>query len=123
MILEVSTASTLGHFEGKIVRPSLRRLTTRQPRVLAAYKKWLQRQYELHRIPERLDKLLAMASVVSPDTLDMEAQNNIQTIYTEMDQYKVNTEANCRKIAKPALPYCPSITFWYNQIHAYRVLL
>ena len=44
MILEVSTASTIGHYQGNIVRPSARRLTTKQPWVLAASNSSLKQQ-------------------------------------------------------------------------------
>ena len=78
MILEVSTASTIGYFQGKIVRPSSRRLTTKQPRVLAAYNARLEQQYQVHRIPNRLNELLAMACSTEEGTLGENITQDIQ---------------------------------------------
>jgi hypothetical protein len=124
MILEVSTASTIGHYQGNVVQPSARRLTTKQPRVLAAYTARLEHQYRIHRIPERLDGLLCRATGTEENiSADTEFSHAVQTIYSEMDQYRINAESGCRKIAKPTLPYSPSSSFWYDQIHAYWVLI
>ena len=113
MILEVSTASTIGHYQGNIVRPSARRLTTKQPRVLAAYNSRLEQQYCIHRIPKRLGGLLCRATESVEDiSADTELSHAIQSIYSEMDQYRMNAESCCRKIAKPTLPYSPSSSFW-----------
>jgi hypothetical protein len=123
MILEVSTASTIGHYQGKIVRPSARRLTTKQPRVLSAYNSRLEQQYHMHRIPKRLDELLYRAMETGGETSSNYDAHDIHAIYNEMDQYKMYAESHCRKIAKPTLLYSPSTSFWYDQIHAYRVLI
>ena len=124
MILEVSTASTIGHYQGNIVRPSARRLTTKQPRVLAAYTSRLEQQYQVHRISERLNGLLCRATGTDETiAADTDLSHAIQSIYSEMDQYRINAESCCRKIAKPTLSYSPSISFWYDQIHSYRVLI
>lgn len=121
MIVEISTRSAIGTFQGKIVRPTSRRLTTKQPGAIQAYNNQLQRQFTSHRIPERLSTLLDSASTLHP--VDNAIACRIRNIHTEIDEYKTNAEAGCRKITKPALPYSPAVTFWYDQIHAYQTLI
>ncbi len=107
-----------------IVRPSAQRLTTKQPRMLAAYTSCLKHHYRIHCIPERLDGLLCRVTGTEENiSADTEFAHAIQTIYSEMDQYRINAESCCRNITKPTLPYSPSSSFWYDQVHTYRVLL
>lgn len=123
MIIETTTSSTIGRFQGNIVRPSSRRLTTKQPRVMEAYTNRLERQYRSHRIQERLSDLLSRTSESEKRAIDQHTTDQIHAIHNEMDEYKTNAEAMCRKIAKPSLPYSPTTSFWYDQIHAYRTLI
>lgn len=123
MIIETSTASTIGRFQGNIVRPSSRRLTTKQPRVMEAYNNRLERQYKSHRIQERLTKLLSQTLASGKRIIDQHTTDQIHSIHNEMDEYKTNAESKCRKITKPSLPYSPTSSFWYDQIHAYRTLI
>ncbi len=123
MIIETTTISTIGRFQGNIVRPSSRRLTTKQPRVMDAYINRLECQYRTHKIHERLSTLLAHTSENEQQEIDQHTTDQIHIIHNEMDEYKRNAESRCRKITKPSLPYSPTTSFWYDQIHAYRTLI
>ena len=123
MIVETTTVSTIGRFQGNIVRPTSRRLTTKQPRVMEAYNSRLEEQYKSHRIQERLDHLLSQTTATERRVIDQQLTDKILSIHDEMDEYKTNAESKCRKITKPSLSYSPTTTFWYDQIHAYRTLI
>lgn len=123
MIIEMTTTSTIGRFQGKIVRPTSRRLTTKQPRVMEAYNNRLEQQYRSHRIQERLNALLKQTSATERINIDQHTSEKMHAIHVEMDEYKKNAESKCRKITKPTLPYSPTTSFWYDQIHAYRTLI
>ena len=123
MIIELTTTSTIGRFQGKIVRPASRRLTTKQPQVMEAYNNRLERQYRSHRIQERLQALLEQMSALERRNVDQHTSRKMHAIHDEMDEYKKNAESMCQKITKPILPYSPTTSFWYDQIHAYRTLI
>jgi hypothetical protein len=74
-------------------------------------------------VSERLDRILSTVSESDDSPPQDDVKREIQLLYEEMDQYKVHSESICRKIATPMLPYCPSTSFWYDQIHAYRTLI
>ena len=109
MIVETTTASTIGRFHGNIVRPTSRRLTTKQPRVVEAYNNRLEKQYKSHRIQERLSHLLSQTTATERSVIDQQLTDQILSIHNEMDEYKTNAESKCRKITKPTLSYSPNI--------------
>ena len=90
---------------------------------MEAYNNRLERQYKSHRIQERLTKLLSQTSASGKRIIDQHTTDQIHAIHNEMDEYKTNAESKCRKITKPSLPYSPTSSFWYDQIHAYRTLI
>ena len=58
MILEFTTASSIGRFQGRIVCPSSRRLTLKQPGTVKSYNTSIHEKFATHKIPERLLGLL-----------------------------------------------------------------
>ena len=70
MIAEITTRSAIGEFQSKIVRPQMRRLTTRQQVSVESYNSILDEQFAHHRIIERLeaiDSRTKMCGFPSPD--------------------------------------------------------
>ena len=58
MILEFTTASSIGRFQGRIVCPSSCRLTLKQPGTVKSYNTSIHEKFATHKIPERLLGLL-----------------------------------------------------------------
>ncbi len=121
MIIEVTTASTIGRFQGNIIRPSSRRLTLRQHGTAASYNKILTTHISLHKIAERIRSLredLQGSSLPLPGDLLLRCIN----LHKQIDQLRLHAERRCRKLAR-ALEFSPPVQYWYDRAHAYKVLL
>lgn len=122
MIVEITTSSAIGRFQGNIVRPTSRRLTMRQPQVVQAYNDEVDRQLKLHNVAARMEKLrldVALSALPLPSHLSQQCER----LHTQIGQIRKCAEKGCRKILKPALDYSPPVQFWYDRAHAYKVLL
>ncbi len=122
MIIEVTTASTIGRFQGKIVRPSSRRLTLRQHGSVESYNKLLTTQLSVHNIAERI-RTLREEIELSPRPLPTALTTRCTNLHTQIGQMRLHSERSCRKIARPALEFSPPVQYWYDRAHAYKVLL
>ena len=122
MIVEFTTLSALGQVQGTVVRPTTRRLTTRQPSSVRSYNSHFMTQCETHNIRQQTTDLLQHVRVecppVSPTTT-----RSIQLFHSQMDEIKLGAEQHCRKILKPAVSFSPPVKFWYDKIHAYQQLI
>ena len=122
MIVEITSRSMFGQHLGPIVRPTTRRLTTKQPGSVRQYNECFLSQCYHHNIRDRTASLLASTQAeqypVSPDTAD-----KILSLHSQMDKIRTCSERGCRKILKPAAPYSPVISFWNDKIHAYQQLI
>ena len=122
VILDISTRAAIGKFQSKIVRPSTRRLTTKQPVSVDSYNGIVEDHFKKHRIIERLealDNLTKICGTPSPDWL----KARILTIHKQLDEIRIHAERKCRKLLKPDMEFSPTIQYWYDRIHAYRQLI
>lgn len=121
-IVDISTRSMIGKFQYKIQRPVSRRLVTSNVRCTREYKRLVEIQFELHRIPDRmqaLENLTQMVGRPTPEWLEV----MMQKIHKQIEEIQTHGEAKCRKILTPASDYSPRLTFWYDRRHAYMWLL
>ena len=122
MILEFTTASSIGCFQGKIVRPNSRRLTLRQPGAVQSYNTTIREQFKIHKIETRLSALTLEAQQYSyppPDPFRLKCD----AIHTQIAEIRLHAESTCRKILKPSLEFSPTVQFWYDRAHAYILLI
>ena len=61
-IMDISTASMVGVFQGHIVRPTSRRLTTKQAGSVATYNSVLWSQLQSHNVPKRWESVAEEAA-------------------------------------------------------------
>lgn len=119
---DISTPSMIGIYQPHIVRPTSRRLTTRNASSVRNYNSELWDRLRRHRIPERWNTLAtAVASSgyqASPLHRDQAEQLHVETL-----EHRLGAEHNCRKILKPASAFSLPIKFWYDRIHAYQGLI
>lgn len=122
MIIELTTSSAIGKFQGNIVCPTSRRLTLRQPGAVKAYNDGIDRQLTIHRIPQRLAALLEEAkhSIRLPTT---DFQQRCHILHNQIAEILRHAESGCRKIMKPDLEFSPPIQYWYDRAHAYQRLI
>jgi hypothetical protein len=122
LCFNISTRSLLSEFRFKICRPVSRRLVTSQQDSVRRYNKKVHEQFEIHRIPERLDtvdKMTRYCGYPLPGWLCV----MIIKLYKQMSEIRVHSEKNCRKILRPELDFSPTIQMWYDRIHAYLQLI
>ena len=123
MIVEVTTKSAIGRYQGKIVRPTSRRLTLRQPAAVQSYNSCVHRQFYIHRIPQRLASLLDEASSYQLKAPSESFRQRCEIIHKQIADIRIHAESVCRKILKPALEFSPTIQYWYDRAHAYIQLI
>ena len=120
MIVDFTTASMIGHYQGHVVRPTSRHLTTKQPSSARSYNAAVLSQLTSHRIPERLRAITTEAASHPTDgTLQQRADN----VFEEIKQYRLGSERTCRKILKPHSPFSLPVKYWYDRIHTFRDLI
>ena len=98
-IVDFSTTSVIGQHQGHIVRPTSRRLTTKQHRSVTNYNTDLLSQLTLHRIPERLRQIAVDAKAPLHDSSLLQRSENV---FGEIKQYRLCSERTCRRILKPS---------------------
>ena len=117
MITEITTLSALGQLHGNVVRPTTRRLTTKQSSSVKAYTAEVIAQCDIHNIWARTDALLL--STTSEGFPPTEGTiHSIQALHNQMDEIRICTERRCHRILKPVSSFSPPIQFWYDKIHA-----
>ena len=119
-IVDFSTASFLGTYQGHIVRPTSRRLTTKQPQSVHNYNTALLSNFTAHRIPERLQRI---ATDAENNPGDRELLERSENLFEEIKQYRLGSERNCRNILKPYSPFSLPVKYWYDRIHTLRDLI
>lgn len=122
MIIEISTASAIGQFQGKIVRPNTRRLTTRQHASVLKYNNLIEQQFALHNIPTRISELDTITRSEGFPALP-ETRSRILVLLNQIDEIRISAEQNCRKIYRPAMPFSPPVKKLYDRIHSFRTLI
>lgn len=121
-IFEITTQSAIGRHQGKIVRPSSRRLTLRQPTAITSYNACIHDQFSTHRIPQRLATLLEESNHYSfPPPLIF--RDKCETIHQQIAEIRLLAESQCRKLYTPSLEFSPTIQYWYDRAHAYQQLI
>ena len=122
MIVEITTSSAIGRHQGKIVRPSTRRLTLRQYGAAASYNKSLHTQLKCHDIQKRISSLRSQIQI-SPRPLPGDLATACECLHKQIGQMRIHAERTCRKIARPALEFSPPVQYWYDRAHAYKALI
>ena len=119
MIIDFTSSSMIGHYQGHIVRPTSRRLTTKQPSSVQNYNNELLSQFTAHRIPERLHSIATNTASGITDKQRRSAENT----YEDIKRYRIGAEHNCRKILKPYSPFSLPVKYWYDRICTFRDLI
>ena len=119
MIIDFTSSSMIGRYRGHIVRPTSRRLTTKQPSSVHTYNKELLSQIISHRIPERLQAIADTAGT----SITAETRRSAENTYEEIKRYRIGAERICRKVLKPYSPFSLPVKYWYDRIHTFRDLI
>ena len=120
MIIDFTSASMIGQYQGHVVRPTTRRLTTKQPSSVRNYNTSLLSLLKEHRIPARLQTIAEESARPTPvNPIRQQAEN----VFEEIKKYRLGAELTCRKILKPHSPFSLPVKYWYDRIHTFRDLI
>lgn len=119
-IVDFTTASMIGHYQGHVVRPTSRRLTTKQPSSVHNYNTSLLSLLVSHRVPERLQAVMDDNLHGTPEG---STHAQAETLFEEIRQLRIGSEHTCRRILKPHSPFSLPIKYWYDRIHTFRNLI
>jgi hypothetical protein len=117
-IIDISTRLLLGEFCYKVWRRISRRLITSQQGLVNKYNRIVHnKQFDQHRIVERLDavdNMTCYCGFPAPNFLRV----MIIKLYRQMPEKRICAEKKCQKILGPNSDYSPTVQMWYNRIHA-----
>ena len=120
MIIDISTRSTVGEYQYKIIQPEARRLVTRNKKATAKYLTYVKQQFQRQHLPNKLETLEQDFVKGRSIVLHRKKANAI-------DNAKINIlakgEKQCRKISRETnLPFSPKIQRIYRLKIAYESL-
>jgi hypothetical protein len=100
-VIDLMAADIIGSTPPKVVRPALRRLNTKLPRVATEYSRLLEEQIIKHRLIERVGKAHTKSRSRSSLT------RRLNWLDKELGAYMRFTEKPCRKIKSGRIPFSP----------------
>ncbi len=106
ILVDITTCLAIGQQEHKIVRPSARRLTTKNKQSVKKYLDDVTEQFRQHKILEWQDNLISAVEEGSLNPNLMEQMERIDSLKTEIQK---GSKRRCRKIIKPLLPFSPPV--------------
>jgi len=121
-IIEVTTRSMLGKDLLRITRTPGRKLVSTQPRSVKRYNESVEKQFLLHRIPQRMDAVENLSRICGSLTSPW-LKNMMLNLYRQMDEVRIYAEKKCRGFMIPAAEFSPAIQHWCDIIHAYQDLI
>jgi hypothetical protein len=120
-IFEFTTLSAIGQHEKRIVYPKCRRLTTKNQSSLENYTTELMRQFDIHRVEDRLAKIEEESEGVFP--LPPELQKKSDVLDKQMAEIQIHSEKICRKIYRIDSPFTPDYSLWHKRARIFNQLI
>ena len=105
----------------KVQRSIARRLVTTNYKALRNNNITVKGKYEEHRIVHKPKNMIALSDEHN-GRLPTWLAEKINRLHAEMDEYRLHAERKCRKILTPAAPFRPEVQYWYNRIHALKLM-
>ena len=120
MLIDISTRSTVGVYQYKIIRPEARRLTTRNKKALDKYLTYVKQQFKRHNLSNKL-------AALEQDFAKGRSRASHRKRANAIDNTKINIlskgEKQCRKVTRETnLPFSPKIQRIYRLKIAYENL-
>ncbi len=120
IIFDITTRSLLGEHQHRIVRAGCRRLVTRNQGALSRYQSILEQQMIIHRMHERLDRLIAEVGE-GPATEEQELK--MEKLDRQRVELQKHAERRCRRILKPDLEFSLPVKLWDERMKAWKSLI
>ena len=116
--LDLSFVTAFGHNMPAIIRPSARRLTCKDPRIVKNYISRYEKLAKKHKLPQKVADLFDQASY----PLASELQITFESLDDLRCKITVEAERKCRKLRMGQVAFSPALQEVNRQIAAYTLL-
>jgi hypothetical protein len=120
-IFDFTTLSAIGSVERKISLPKCRRLISYNPGAVAVYTAEMERQFDLHRIEERLAAIDEATANQFP--IPDEYQTQSDQLDKQIIEIQTHCESICRTIYRPDSPFSPDYSLWHRRYQIFNCLI
>jgi hypothetical protein len=120
-IFDFTTLSAIGSVEQKIPLPKCQRLISSNPGAVAAYATKMERQFDIHRIEERLAEIDEGTAGQFP--IPEEYQIKANRLDKQVIEIQLHCEGCCRTIYHPASPFSPDYSVWHRRQQVFKRLI
>eukprot|EP00956_Cyclotella_meneghiniana_P032414 scaffold89146_cov64-Cyclotella_meneghiniana.AAC.5 len=120
-IFDFTTLSAIGSVERKISLPKCRRLVSSNPGAVAAYTVEMERQFDIHRIEERMAEIDDATASQFP--IPEEYQIKADQLDKQVIEIQLHCEDRCRTIYHPNSPFSPDYSVWHRRQQVFKRLI
>ena len=120
-VFDFTTLSAIGSVERKISLPQCRRLISTNPGAVESYTGDMDKQWDIHRIDERLDAIDEATQGVFP--IPEEYQILSERLDKQTIEIQIHCENRCRIIYRPDSAFSPDFSIWHKRYQIFKQLI
>lgn len=120
-IFDFTTLSAIGSRERSIVLPGCRLLISTHPMAFPAYEAEMNRQFDIHRIDERMAQIDAETQGLFPVPQEYLARS--ETVDNEVTEIQLHCERVCRIIHRPEYDFLPEVSLWHKRQQMFKRMI
>lgn len=120
-IFDFTTLSAIGSHERSIVLPGCRRLISTHPTAFPAYEAEMNRQFDIHRVEERLARIDEETMGLFPVPQEYLVQSEI--LDKQVAEIQLRAESVCRIIHHPEYDFSPEISLWHQRKQMFKRMI
>eukprot|EP00956_Cyclotella_meneghiniana_P013588 scaffold19721_cov38-Cyclotella_meneghiniana.AAC.6 len=109
-LVDFTSRSVVGTDGKRIVRPACRRLTSSNQQSVDNYLREMERQWDIHRMDQRLAAIELASAGVTP--LPPETAAAAEKLDRQASEIQRHCEKHCRKIYRSEIPCSPEVSLW-----------
>jgi hypothetical protein len=116
VLVDVTTRSTIGHQEFRVVRLLARKLSTKNRASTKTYLKRMATEFERHKLVERQNNII---TELGEGEITAHIQEAMEMLDVQKTEIQCSCESQCRKMVKPLLPFSIPVRTIHKQREAY----
>ena len=120
-IFDFHTLSAIGSHERSIVLPGCRRLISTHPTAFPAYEAEMNRQFDIHRVEERLARIDEETMGLFP--IPQKYLDQSEILDKQVAEIQLRCESVCRIIHHPEYDFSPEISLWHQRKQMFKRMI
>lgn len=121
-VFDFTTLSAIGSIEKSIVLPGCRRLISSHAGAFSTYyEREMNRQFDIHRIDERQDRIDEATAGLFPIPEEYQAQSDI--LDRQVSEIQLHCESICRIIYRPEYDFSPEFSLWHKRKRMFQRMI